>query len=140
VGSATVRPAQCVVVGGSLVGLSAAIALSRLGMEVSVLERSPARAGDGGGGLGVDVALLRQVTGIGEEPPVLHGTDRDTTAWHLLQAWLEAHALRCPGVMVYRGTQVTTVHPGNDQQPTPCAVASSDDPDFGPTSAPAATS
>jgi 2-polyprenyl-6-methoxyphenol hydroxylase-like FAD-dependent oxidoreductase len=86
-------------------------------MDVTVLERSPARAVDGGGGLGVDVALLRQVTGIAEEPPVLHGIDRDTTAWHLLQGWLEEHALRCPGVAVRRGTQVTAVHPGSDQQP-----------------------
>lgn len=72
-------------------------------MDVTVLERSPARAVAGGGGLGVDVALLRQVTGIREEPPVLHGTDRDTTAWHLLQGWLEEHARRCPGVRVHRG-------------------------------------
>ena len=48
--SAAGRPVQCVVVGGSLVGLSAAVALSRLGMDVTVLERSPARASDGGGG------------------------------------------------------------------------------------------
>ena len=113
----TVRPVRCVVAGGSLVGLSTAIALSRLGMDVTVLERSPARAVDGGGGLGVDVALLRQVTGIRGEPPVLHGSDRDTTAWHLLQGWLETQAVRCPGVTVQRGTQVTTVRPGNDQQP-----------------------
>ena len=111
------RPVRCVVAGGSLVGLAAAIALSRLGMDVSVLERSPARAVDGGGGLGVDVTLLRQVTGIGEEPPVLHGIDRDTTAWHLLQGWLEEHAVRRPGVTVHRGTQVTAVDPGGDQQP-----------------------
>ena len=71
------RPIRCVVVGGSLVGLSAAIALSRLGAEVTVAERSPVRAVDGGGGLGVDVALLRQVTGIDADPPVLHGIDRD---------------------------------------------------------------
>jgi 2-polyprenyl-6-methoxyphenol hydroxylase-like FAD-dependent oxidoreductase len=116
VGSATVRPVRCVVAGGSLVGLSLAIALSRLGIEVTVLERSPAPAVDGGGGLGVDTALLRQVTGIREEPPVLHGIDRDTTAWHLLQGWLESHAVRRP-VRVHRGTQVTTVHPGNDKQP-----------------------
>jgi 2-polyprenyl-6-methoxyphenol hydroxylase-like FAD-dependent oxidoreductase len=78
------RALRCVVAGGSLVGLSAAIALSRLGFEVTVAERSPARAVDGGGGLGVDVALLREVTGIDADPPVLRGTDRDGTAWHLL--------------------------------------------------------
>jgi 2-polyprenyl-6-methoxyphenol hydroxylase-like FAD-dependent oxidoreductase len=118
-----VRPVRCVVVGGSLVGLAASIALSRLGMDVTVLERSPARAVDGGGGLGVDVALLRQVTGIREEPPVLHGIDRDTTAWHLLQGWLEAYTRRCPGVRVQRGTQVTAVYPGDDQRPASVAAA-----------------
>jgi 2-polyprenyl-6-methoxyphenol hydroxylase-like FAD-dependent oxidoreductase len=111
-----------VVAGGSLVGLSLAIALSGVGMEVTVLERSPALAVDVGGGLGVDIALLRQVTGIREEPPALHGIDRDTTAWHLLQGWLEAHAVRRPGVRVRRGTQVATVHLGNDRQPA-CVVA-----------------
>ena len=115
--SATGRPVQCVVAGGSLVGLSAAIALSRLGMDVTVVERSPARAVDGGGGLGVDVALLREVTGIGEEPPVLHGIDRDTTAWHLLQGWLEDARGAPSGVTVRRGTEVTAVHPGSDEQP-----------------------
>jgi 2-polyprenyl-6-methoxyphenol hydroxylase-like FAD-dependent oxidoreductase len=104
---------QCVVVGGSLVGLSAAIALSRLGIDVSVLERSPARADDGGGGLGVDVTLLRQVTGIPEQPPVVHGVDRDTTAWHLLQGWLEEHAVRREAVTMHRGTQVTSVSQGD---------------------------
>jgi 2-polyprenyl-6-methoxyphenol hydroxylase-like FAD-dependent oxidoreductase len=111
--SAGRAPVQCVVVGGSLVGLSAALALSRLGMDVTVLERSPARADDGGGGLGVDVALLGQVTGIAEQPPVVHGVDRDTTAWHLLQAWLEAHAADHAGVTLHRGTQVTSVDAGD---------------------------
>jgi 2-polyprenyl-6-methoxyphenol hydroxylase-like FAD-dependent oxidoreductase len=111
--SASVR---CVVVGGSLVGLSTAIALSRQGISVTVLERSPTRAFDGGGGLGVDVGLLREVTGLAGEPPVLHGIDRDTTAWHLLQGWLEVHAERLAGVTVHRGTQVTAVHHGSDRE------------------------
>src|SRR6202453_4327505 len=100
---ASTPPIRCVVVGGSLVGLSTAIALSRLGFEVTVAEQSPTRAIDGGGGLGVDVALLREVTGIDADPPVLHGIDRDGTAWHLLQGWLEEHAARRPGVRVLRG-------------------------------------
>ena len=110
-------PVQCAVAGGSLVGLSAAIALSRLGVDVSVAERSPARAVDGGGGLGVDVDLLREVTGIDEDPPVQHGIDRDTTAWHLLQSWLEDHASRQAGVTVRRGTDVITATPGGEQSP-----------------------
>lgn len=110
------RPVRCVVVGGSLVGLSATIALSRLGAEVTVAERSPARAVDGGGGLGVDVALLREVTGIDADPPVLHGIDRDGTAWHLLQGWLEEHAARLPGVSVLRSRQVTAVTPGDRER------------------------
>jgi 2-polyprenyl-6-methoxyphenol hydroxylase-like FAD-dependent oxidoreductase len=113
-----------VVVGGSLIGMSAAIALSRLGFQVVVAERSPARTADGGGGLGVDVALLRQVTGISSDPPVLHGADRDGTAWHLLQAWLEDHAVRLPAVSVRRGTQVTAVQPGSADRAAIVSTAS----------------
>jgi 2-polyprenyl-6-methoxyphenol hydroxylase-like FAD-dependent oxidoreductase len=111
-----VRPVRCVVVGGSLVGLSTAIALSRLGAEVTVAEQSPARAVDGGGGLGVDVDLLRDVTGIDADPPVLHGIDRDGTAWALLQGWLEEHAARLSCVSVLRGRQVSTVTPGDQDR------------------------
>ena len=117
------RALYCVVAGGSLVGLSAAIALSRLGITVTVSSASPSRAGADGGGLGVDVALLQQVTGIDGEPPVVHGTDRDTTAWHLLQGWLEDHALRRRGVTVHRGIQVSGVQPGDDRQPARVATA-----------------
>jgi 2-polyprenyl-6-methoxyphenol hydroxylase-like FAD-dependent oxidoreductase len=109
------RAPQCVVAGGSLVGLSAAIALSPLGISVTVLEQSPSRAVAGAGGLGVDVDLLQQVTGIDDDPPVVHGSDRDTTAWHLLQGWLEDHALR-RGIAVHRGTRVTGAEPGGDKQ------------------------
>jgi 2-polyprenyl-6-methoxyphenol hydroxylase-like FAD-dependent oxidoreductase len=123
VANAAGRALSCVVAGGSLVGLSAAIALSGRGITVTVLERSPSRAGTDGGGLGVDVALLQQVTGIDDDPPVVHGTDRDTTAWHLLQGWLEDHALRRRGITVHRGVQVSGVQPGDDQQPARVATA-----------------
>ncbi len=119
-------PLRCVVAGGSLVGLSAAIALSRLGAEVIVAERSPARAIDGGGGLGVDTPLLGEVTGIGTDPPVLHGADRDTSAWHLLQAWLEDHATRLPAVSVRRDTEVTAVLPGGPGQAAAVRTARGD--------------
>jgi len=116
----------CVVVGGSLVGMSAATVLSRLGFAVTVLERSPARGWTGGGGLGVDVALLREVTGIDDAPPVVHGSDRDTTAWHLLQGWLEDHALAL-GVTVRRGTEVTAVRPGAGRAAAGAASADGDE-------------
>jgi 2-polyprenyl-6-methoxyphenol hydroxylase-like FAD-dependent oxidoreductase len=117
---------RCVVAGGSLVGLSAAIALARLGAEVTVAEQSPARAVDGGGGLGVDVDLLREVTGIDADPPVLHGIDRDGTAWHLLQGWLEDHAARLPGVSLLRGTHVSTVTPGSRERGATVRTAQGD--------------
>jgi 2-polyprenyl-6-methoxyphenol hydroxylase-like FAD-dependent oxidoreductase len=120
------RPVRCVVVGGSLVGLSTAVALSRLGIEVTVAERSPVPATDSGGGLGVDVALLRKVTGIAADPPVLHGIDRDGTAWHLLQGWLEEHAALLPRVSVRRGTEVTAVQPGSQERSASVLTARGD--------------
>ncbi|HEY1516528.1 MAG TPA: FAD-dependent monooxygenase [Solirubrobacteraceae bacterium] len=117
---------KCVVAGGSLVGLSTAIALSRVGFEVTVAERSPARAVDGGGGLGVDVALLRQATGIDADPPVLQGIDRDGTAWHLLQEWLEEHAVRLPRVSVLRGRHVSAVAPGGPHRTATVRTAAGD--------------
>jgi 2-polyprenyl-6-methoxyphenol hydroxylase-like FAD-dependent oxidoreductase len=116
-------PLRCIVVGGSLVGLSAAIALSRLGFELTVAERSPAPATESGGGLGVDVALLREATGIAADPPVLHGVDRDGTAWHLLQGWLEEHATSLPPISVRRGTEVSSVDPGSlESRATVCTA------------------
>ena len=85
---------QVVVVGGSLVGLSMAIALAHEGALVTVLERTPQAGYEGGGGLGVDVDLLTRVTGVRGSPPVCQGVDRATTAWPLLAGWLETEA-RC---------------------------------------------
>jgi 2-polyprenyl-6-methoxyphenol hydroxylase-like FAD-dependent oxidoreductase len=103
---------QIVVVGGSLVGLSMAIALARRGASVTVLEQTPQAGYEGGGGLGVDVGLLTRVTGLDGSPPVCQGVDRATTAWPLLAAWLENNARAATGVTVQRGAEVTEVGDG----------------------------
>jgi 2-polyprenyl-6-methoxyphenol hydroxylase-like FAD-dependent oxidoreductase len=74
----------------------------------------------------VDVALLREVTGIDADPPVLHGIDRDGTAWHLLQGWLEDHAARLPSVRVLRRRQVTAVTSGGPDRSATARTAQGD--------------
>jgi 2-polyprenyl-6-methoxyphenol hydroxylase-like FAD-dependent oxidoreductase len=107
------RPGRrVVVVGGSLVGLSMAIALAHEGALVTVLERTPQAGFEGGGGLGVDVDLLAQVTGLVGGPPVCQGVDRATTAWPLLAGWLETQAGAVPGVELRRGTEAADVGDG----------------------------
>jgi 2-polyprenyl-6-methoxyphenol hydroxylase-like FAD-dependent oxidoreductase len=80
------------IVGGSIVGLSAALALASRGATVTVLERTAGPGFEGGGGLGIDLDLLADVTGRQDAPPVCHGWDRATTAWPLLAGWLEGAA------------------------------------------------
>jgi 2-polyprenyl-6-methoxyphenol hydroxylase-like FAD-dependent oxidoreductase len=104
---------QVVVVGGSLVGLSMAIALARRGAAVTVLERTPRAGYEGGGGLGVDLGLLARVTGLADSPPVCRGRDRATTAWPLLAGWLEEHALAVPAIEVQRAAEVVEVGDGS---------------------------
>jgi 2-polyprenyl-6-methoxyphenol hydroxylase-like FAD-dependent oxidoreductase len=103
---------QVIVVGGSLVGLSMAIALARRGATVTVLERTPQAGYEGGGGLGVDLGLLARVTGLADRPPVCQGRDRATTAWPLLAGWLEEHALAVPAIEVQRGADVVEAGDG----------------------------
>lgn len=103
---------QVLVVGGSLVGLSTAIALAHEGASATVLERTPHGSYEGGGGLGVDVDLLARVTGLAGSPPVCQGLDRATTAWPLLAGWLETQAGAVSGVEVKRGAEVVDVGDG----------------------------
>jgi 2-polyprenyl-6-methoxyphenol hydroxylase-like FAD-dependent oxidoreductase len=103
---------QILVVGGSLVGLSTAVALASRGARVRVLERTPRGGYEGGGGLGVDIRLLRRVTGLAGSPPVCQGTDRATTAWALLAGWLEEQARAARGIDVERGAEVVDVGDG----------------------------
>ncbi len=101
------RP-HAVVVGGSLSGLCAGLALVRAGWTVTILERA---AGEppGGAGLGLDRRLLGQVTGIDAGPiPVVSG-NRDSAAWGLVRQFLLEVALREAGIEVIQSTTVTGV-------------------------------
>jgi NAD(P)-binding Rossmann-like domain len=86
-------PLRAIVVGGSLSGLCAALALAADEAEVVVFERDR-ELGAGGAGLGVDRSLLGRV--IDASPfgdatvPALSviTSNRDSTAWTLIHQWL----------------------------------------------------
>ncbi len=75
------------VVGGSLTGLCAGLALARAGWQVTIIERATGEP-PGGAGLGLDRRLLSQVTGVDAAPiPVVRG-NRDSAAWGLVRQFL----------------------------------------------------
>jgi 2-polyprenyl-6-methoxyphenol hydroxylase-like FAD-dependent oxidoreductase len=99
---------HALVVGGSLTGLCAGLALARVGWTVTIAERS---AGEppGGAGLGLDRRLLGRVTGVDAgRIPVVSG-NRDSAAWGLVRQFLLEAALRTPGIEFTESTTVTGV-------------------------------
>jgi 2-polyprenyl-6-methoxyphenol hydroxylase-like FAD-dependent oxidoreductase len=95
---------RIIVAGGSLSGLSTGIALARLGHEVAVFER--ATSFSGGAGLGVDVSLLRAVTGDSGSPAVIRG-NRLSSSWYIVRAWLLQIASRTAGLTLHEGVEMT---------------------------------
>ena len=103
-----------IVVGGSLTGLAAAIAMARIGLQVTVLEQTVGSE-RGGTGLGVDRELLAEVTGVDprsdtEQPhlPVIV-TTRETSTWEAIRTWLLALAARTERVTFREGVRVESV-------------------------------
>jgi 2-polyprenyl-6-methoxyphenol hydroxylase-like FAD-dependent oxidoreductase len=98
---------KVIVIGGSLSGLGAGIALARNGATVQILERL--REKPRGAGLGIDLELLEAVTGVDTATlPVVRG-NRYSAAWHLLYAWMRDIALRVPGLTIDDGVDVHEV-------------------------------
>ncbi len=99
---------HAVVVGGSLSGLCAGLALARAGWTATIVERA---AGEppGGAGLGLDRRLLGRVSGVDAgRVPVVSG-NRDSAAWGLVRQFLLEVALRTAGVEFMESTTVTGV-------------------------------
>jgi len=104
--SATGRHAA--VVGGSLSGLCAGLALAGAGWQVTIIERA---AGEppGGAGLGLDRGLLSQVTGVDATAvPVVTGK-RDSAAWGLVRQFLIDVVQRTAGIRFTESVTVTGV-------------------------------
>jgi 2-polyprenyl-6-methoxyphenol hydroxylase-like FAD-dependent oxidoreductase len=106
-----VTPPNIVIAGGSLSGLTLALASARRGVRTRVLERT--RAGNRtGGALGIDRKLLAQVTGIdpSSDGPFPHlaviTSYREASSWLALHNWLRNQALRSPQIRLTEGASV----------------------------------
>lgn len=105
---------EILIVGGSLTGLTCALACARYGVHTRVVERAEAQ-GRSGGGLGIDRALLADVVGIdprtdGALPhlPVITSS-REATSWLALYKWLRGYAQISPFITIGDGVQITAV-------------------------------
>ncbi|KAA1004902.1 salicylate hydroxylase [Paraburkholderia panacisoli] len=102
---------QIVVVGGSLAGLTLALACATRDVPVRVIERSAGRV-HGGDSLSIDLATLAAT--VGRDPrahPILPVVPayRDLTTWPALYSWLHERAAATPGIILDEGKTVTSV-------------------------------
>jgi 2-polyprenyl-6-methoxyphenol hydroxylase-like FAD-dependent oxidoreductase len=110
-------PRHAVVVGGSLTGSCAGLALSRDGWRVTIVERSCAEL-SGGTGISIDRRLLASVTGVDASTlPVVH-VGFPATAWGLLQVALRKELLQRPAVRVRAGCRVLEVRTEENRNET----------------------
>ena len=92
----SVRGAKVGIIGGSIAGCAAATALSRLGCEVEIFERSARTLRDRGSGIALPGDLERELKEAGYLPTDHHALDMTHRAWMLAdgspcgrQLWLQ---------------------------------------------------
>ncbi len=102
------------IIGGSLSGLTFALACARGGIHTRVLERVDGRH-QNGGALAVDRALLLRVIGLDARDddlvasfPVLTES-REATAWHEIHHWLRELARRQEEIALTNGIRILRV-------------------------------
>lgn len=106
---------DAVVVGGSLTGLSASLALARDGNRSVVLEHAVGAVA-GGSGIGLEPGIFEEVTGIPvQSVPVVRG-NRLSAAWEQVRAVLLDAAHRQPLIEVREGVAVKSVLGPSDGQ------------------------
>ena len=102
---------KILVIGGSLSGLTFALACARRGVSTQVLERtsSPYQHGSA---LGVDRSLLLRATGCKRDnaiPFPAMTEDRQAVSWRALYSWLHAQASHRPEIALTGGCTVSKV-------------------------------
>jgi 2-polyprenyl-6-methoxyphenol hydroxylase-like FAD-dependent oxidoreductase len=115
--SSTTQP-KIVVAGGSLAGLTLAVACATRGLPVRVVERSVHRT-HGGDSLSVDLAALAATTGHDPRaqsilPVVPAYRDRHLTTWPALYAWLRDRVTETPGIILDEGKTIASVTAAGD--------------------------
>lgn len=108
-----------VVVGGSLAGLTLALASAARGVSVQVLERSTERT-QGGDSLSVDLAAIEKTVGYDPRahprlPVVPAYRDRHLTTWPALYGWLRDRVRETPGISLHEGKTVASVKTLDDK-------------------------
>lgn len=108
----TTHQEDLIIVGGSLAGLTLALACAARNLPVRVLERSAGHR-VGGDSLTVDLSLLAKTVGHDpRQPPSLPVVPayRDLTTWPALYGWLRDRVLASPSITLEEGVTVAGVH------------------------------
>ena len=102
---------EITIIGGSLAGLTLALACAASGLRVRVHEQSEGHA-SGGDSLTVDQALLAATTGydprVSPALPVVPAY-RDLTTWPALYGWLRDRVNEALGIVLEGGRRVSSV-------------------------------